>query len=56
MSTELPVLKAKEVLRMLQRGGFYIHHQSGSHIQLKHQTKKGLRVTIPYHKKIYQNQ
>ncbi len=49
MSRELPVLKAKEVIRILQRGGFYIHHQSGSHVQLKHQTKKELRATVPFH-------
>jgi len=27
--------------------GFYKHHQSGSHIQLKH--PDGRRTTIPYH-------
>ncbi|MBI4548910.1 MAG: type II toxin-antitoxin system HicA family toxin [Ignavibacteriae bacterium] len=42
-------MKAKEVIRILQRTGFYIHHQSGSHVQLKHQVKKELRVTVPFH-------
>ena len=51
MSSELPVLKAKEVIRILLRGGFYIHHQSGSHVQLKHQSKKDLWITVPYHNK-----
>jgi hypothetical protein len=34
-------LKPKEVLRALQQAGFYIHEQSGSHVQLKHPTKPG---------------
>jgi predicted RNA binding protein YcfA (HicA-like mRNA interferase family) len=49
MSDGLPVLKAKEVIKILEKAGFYIHHQSGSHIQLKHKTKSQLRVTVPFH-------
>jgi predicted RNA binding protein YcfA (HicA-like mRNA interferase family) len=41
MAFSLPTLKPKEVLKALQRAGFYIHHQTGSHIvlniRLKHQ-------------------
>lgn len=47
----LPVLTPKEVLRALQRAGFYIHHQSGSHARLFHETRAELRVTIPMHGK-----
>jgi len=39
MPDKLPVLKAKEVVRALQRAGFYIHHQAGSHARLLHRTK-----------------
>ncbi len=45
----LPVLKPKEVIQALQRAGFYIHHQTGSHARLFHRTKSHLRVTIPIH-------
>jgi len=45
----LPVLKPKEVVHALERAGFYIHHQTGSHARLFHQTKSNLRVTIPIH-------
>ena len=41
-------LKPKEVIRALEKGGFYIHETSGSHVQMKHREKPG-RVTIPYH-------
>ena len=46
---KLPVLKPKKVLEILLRAGFYIQHQTGSHIQLRHYQKSHLRVTIPYH-------
>ena len=51
MGDKLPVLKAKEVVRALLRGGFYIHHQSGSHARLLHTTRLELRVTVPIHAK-----
>jgi predicted RNA binding protein YcfA (HicA-like mRNA interferase family) len=45
----LRALSAKEVVRVLLRAGFYIHHQKGSHTQLRHHTKTHLRVTVPFH-------
>jgi len=51
MAEKLPVLKAKDVVRALLRGGFYIHHQTGSHARLLHRAKPELRVTIPIHSK-----
>ncbi|MBI3680602.1 MAG: type II toxin-antitoxin system HicA family toxin [Acidobacteria bacterium] len=41
-------LKPREVLRALQKAGFYIHETSGSHVHLKHRVKPG-RVTVPNH-------
>jgi predicted RNA binding protein YcfA (HicA-like mRNA interferase family) len=49
MSPRVPILKPREVLRALQKAGFVIHHQSGSHAQLKHPEKPQLRVTVPRH-------
>jgi predicted RNA binding protein YcfA (HicA-like mRNA interferase family) len=49
MSSRLPVLKPREVLRALQRAGFEINHQSGSHVQLRHPEKPHLRITVPRH-------
>lgn len=48
---KLPVLRAKKVIGALIGAGFYIHHQSGSHAQLRHSAKLYLRVTIPRHDK-----
>lgn len=47
----IPALTPKEVLRALERAGFYIHHQSGSHARLFHHTRSELRVTIAMHGK-----
>jgi len=49
MSPRLPVLKPKEVLRAFLKAGFEVHHQTGSHAQLRHPSKPHLRVTIPRH-------
>ena len=51
MSQRLPALKPREVLRILERAGFAVHHVSGSHYVLKHSQKTHLRVTIPWHNK-----
>ena len=44
---KLPVVKAKKLLEVLKKLGFYKYHQVGSHIQLKHADSR--RTTIPYH-------
>jgi predicted RNA binding protein YcfA (HicA-like mRNA interferase family) len=49
VSQRFPALKPKDVLRLLQREGFVVHHISGSHYVLKHPDKKHLRVTLPWH-------
>ena len=46
---KLPSLGTRRIVKILLRVGFYIHHQRGSHIQLRHQEKPDLRVTVPYH-------
>lgn len=46
----LPRVTAEEVLRALQRDGWYIVRQKGSHAQLLHPTKAG-RVTIAAHRR-----
>lgn len=49
MSRRMPALKPQAILRALLRAGFYVHHQCGSHAQLRHNTKENLRVTVPVH-------
>ncbi len=48
---KLSRVTAKKVLMALLRFGFYIHHQTGSHANLRHKLKSHLRVVIPVHGK-----
>jgi predicted RNA binding protein YcfA (HicA-like mRNA interferase family) len=45
----LPALRPKEVIKALERTGFFIHHQTGSHVAMRHPEDKMLRVTVPLH-------
>ncbi|MCU1273536.1 MAG: hypothetical protein JWO48_967 [Bryobacterales bacterium] len=51
MPEKVPVLKPRAVVRALERAGFFIHHQVGSHARLLHTTRPELRVTVPIHSK-----
>ena len=44
------IMDSKTVIRMLEKDGWYKHHQKGSHCQFKHKTKLG-KVTVPHPKK-----
>jgi predicted RNA binding protein YcfA (HicA-like mRNA interferase family) len=47
--TQLPTVAAARLIRAPQRGGFFIHHTSGSHQVLKHPDHPAVRVVVPYH-------
>ena len=49
MPKKLSALKPKQVVTALKRAGFFIHHQTGSHIQLRHNERSHVRVTFPFH-------
>jgi len=46
---KLPVITPRRLLKVLLKTGFYIHHQTGSHINLRHKEKHYLHVVIPIH-------
>jgi predicted RNA binding protein YcfA (HicA-like mRNA interferase family) len=48
MAGKLPRITAAECLRALQRDGWQPVRQNGSHVHLRHATKRG-RVTVPRH-------
>jgi len=47
MSGKLPRVTAEEVIKVLERVGFSLARQSGSHRIYKN--REGKRVTVPYH-------
>ncbi len=42
-------MKVKEIIEVIEKDGWYIVRQKGSHRQYKHDKKRGL-VTIPIHR------
>ncbi|KKT17651.1 MAG: hypothetical protein UV98_C0004G0019 [Parcubacteria group bacterium GW2011_GWB1_43_6] len=44
---KLPVIRAKELIRVLEKLGFFKYHQVGSHAQFKH--IDGRRITVSIH-------
>lgn len=48
----LPVVSGKKVLKALQKIGFEIDHQTGSHIIMRESQQPFRRVTVPNHKVI----
>ncbi len=47
MSERLPRIDSRKMLKVLNRLGFRVVRQSGSHMILR--DEKGTRVTLPYH-------
>ena len=49
MTGRLPSLRSKEVIRALERAGFFVTRTSGSHCRLVHRTDPTRKVTVPMH-------
>jgi len=51
--TEIPTLSYRQVINALQRAGFVVVRQRGSHIRLQKRTReRGLKLTVPAHSPI----
>jgi predicted RNA binding protein YcfA (HicA-like mRNA interferase family) len=44
------IINSREIIKLLQKDGWYKVAQIGSHVQFKHSKKPG-RVTVPHPKK-----
>ena len=49
MNQRLPALRAREVIRALERAGFVVSRTSGSHCRLVHAIDPTRKVTVPIH-------
>ena len=45
----MPAINSRKLLQFLKKKGYYIHHQVGSHLALKHKQDISKRVTLPMH-------
>ena len=50
--SKLPVVSGKEVCLLLKKIGYYIDHQTASHLILRNEKLPYRRITIPNHKEI----
>ncbi len=48
--SKLPVVSGREVVKALEKAGYYVRGRESSHIHLRHPARKP--VTIPDHKEI----
>lgn len=46
--TKLPALKAREVIRILERAGYQVDRVTGSHYIMRHPERRG-RIPVPFH-------
>jgi predicted RNA binding protein YcfA (HicA-like mRNA interferase family) len=47
--TRLPIVSARECIRALEKAGFYISHQKGSHITMRRDDPPA-KTVLPNHK------
>ncbi len=47
--SKLPIISARECIRALQRAGFYVSRQKGSHIIMRRDNPYG-KAVVPNHK------
>ena len=50
--SKLPVVSGKQLCKILQKMGYLIDHQTGSHIILRQEKSPHRRLTVPDHKEI----
>lgn len=50
--SRLPVLSGREVVRVLEKLGYVVDRQRGSHIQLRQATAPYRRLTVPDHREV----
>ena len=50
MTEKLPLLSGQEIVNALQRIGYYVRKQKGSHIRLYHPERSP--VTVPAHREV----
>ena len=50
--SRLPLLSGEKLCGILMCAGYVIHHQTGSHIILRHRETPHHRLTIPNHREI----
>jgi predicted RNA binding protein YcfA (HicA-like mRNA interferase family) len=49
MGAKLPVVSGEQIIKVLCKYGYFVHHQRGSHVTLKKDGTPATRVIVPFH-------
>ncbi|MCL5782699.1 MAG: type II toxin-antitoxin system HicA family toxin [Candidatus Thermoplasmatota archaeon] len=49
---KLPVVSGKKVVKVLTKIGFFMDHQTGSHIIMRKEGEKSLTISVPKHEEM----
>jgi predicted RNA binding protein YcfA (HicA-like mRNA interferase family) len=52
MTPKLPVISGKQLIQVLERCGYTVSRQKGSHVRLHHSDPQRTAVTVPLHDEI----
>ena len=50
--SKLPVISARDLVKILSKIGYSVDHQTGSHMILRNRNYPHRRITVPSHKEI----
>ncbi len=50
--SKLPIISGKQLCKILEKVGYFIDYQAGSHIILRNEIYPYRRLTVPNHKEI----
>ena len=50
--SKLPVISARDLVKILSKIGYSVDHQTGSHMILRNRNYPHRRITVPNHKEI----
>lgn len=48
---KLPVIKPRQAIKAFQRAGWYVDHQTGSHVIMCHEDNRPVTLSIPRHER-----
>lgn len=48
----LPVVSGSEVVKALTKIGFFVDHQTGSHVIIRREGEKARTITVPQHREL----
>jgi len=48
---KLPQIKGDRLINALSKSGWYVDRTRGSHVIMRHESKPGIKIVVPVHRK-----